>query len=496
VIEAIQLQSSIERLKKTYVRQAPEQAEPKKGLSYVALPTLLKFHNDGTTHRCVVGPVGSGKTSGATWEVCYYLPHYLAEKYKIKKTRWAVVRNTYRELMDTTFKTIQDWFPFGHHAKADNIYTIRFPGGIDVELLLRSCDRLDQVSKFKSMELTGYWIDESIEILPDIKRMLKSRIGRYPKASEWPKTEDGQYNVKKYGIETTNPPDIEHPTYSEFDWGDTPPPGPYPEKEPLKNHRGFWQPPRENERNLAAGYYDDLKESYRDSSDWSDMYVEGKPGIIIKGKLIYNNFRRDYHVSKEPLKFSGGKLYRGWDNTGNTPAAVLAFMPSSGRIHILREFTTDRMGIIDFSKHVVEQTEVLYPGSECVDYADPAGNAEFSKKEGGFTSNAKLMEEATKIKVIASEQNWTARVQAVEQALARIDGLLIDKSCNRLINGFLGGYCFKLTATGEPTDVVDKKRSSHVHDALQYLLVKICMSVPPGGGNSGFQPARQGKVKR
>ena len=60
-----------------------------------------------------------------------------------------------------------------------------------------------------------------------------------------------------------------------------------PETEPLKNHFGFWQPPRENEANLRAGYYDDLIQDYKDHIDWLEMYVEGKPGVIVTGKLVY-----------------------------------------------------------------------------------------------------------------------------------------------------------------------------------------------------------------
>jgi hypothetical protein len=432
---------------------------------YDPLPTLRAFHEDPAQIRCIVGPVGSGKTTAATWEVCYYLPQFLFDQYKITKTRWVIVRNTYTELIDTTQKTVFDWFGWGRYEVQRKTLTLKYPEGFEVEIMFRSCDRPDDVKKFKSLEITGYWIDESIEVGDDVKMMLKNRIGRFPRQSP-----------VRFGIETTNPPDIESSTYRDFAWT-TPPPGPVPEGTPKPQHVGFWQPPRENEPHLRPHYYDDLLNDYSDNPDWADMYVMGKPGVLVRGKLIYNNFRRDLHVAKKPLVYAGGDLYRGWDNSGNCPACVVAQAPTAGQIQVLREFVTDKMGIVDFTRNVVATCNMDFPNATYQDWGDPAGANKFSKKEGGFTSNAQLMREAAGVNVISSDQNVTARIQAVDQALGRIDGLLIDPSCTRLINGFLGGYCYpEIGNTGEYSDKPEKNRFSHPHDALQYLLLKLTTS--------------------
>lgn len=446
------------------------QANKKKAVvkKYIPLPTFRSFHASAAQMRAVVGPVGSGKTTAATWEVCHFLPFFLATQYKIKKTRWAVVRNTMSELKDTTQKTLFEWFDWGSYREqgkeGNYTYILKYPqlGGIEVEILFRSCDIEKHVRQFKSLELTGYWIDESIEVKEAVKRMLKNRIGRYPRKCP-----------VRFGIETTNPPDVEHPLYSQFKW-DTPPPGPLSKGEPLKKHAGFWQPPRENEENLRAGYYDDLINDYKDNPDWIAMYVEGKPGVMQTGKLVYNNFKRDHHVARETLIWSTKELIRGWDNTGNCPAAIVLQVPTAGTMHVLKEFHTEREGIVDFTERVNTECNLLFPDATYTDYADPAGNAEFSKKEGGFTSNARLMNEACGISVIPSEQNFTARTQAVEKQLLKIDGLLIDPACIRLINGFLGGYCYaEVGNTGIYAKEPIKNKFSHVHDALQYALVKL-----------------------
>lgn len=431
--------------------------------AYKALPTLRKFHESPAQVRCCVGPVGSGKTTAAAWEVCYYKPMFLAEKYGLKKTRWAIVRNSYPELRDTTQATVFDWFDWGEHQVAAHIYTLRYPDqDVTVEILFRSCDIEKHVRQFKSLELTGFWIDESIEVKEPVKNMLKNRIGRYPRKCP-----------VRFGIETTNPPEVEHPLYSQFKW-DTPPPGPMPTGKPLENHAGFWQPPRENNENLRAGYYDDLRRDYAGDPDWIDMYIEGKPGILQKGKLVYNNFRRSVHVADQPLVWSGGELIRGWDNTGNTPAAVVCQMPTAGHMQILKEFTTDREGIVDFTNRVVTECNLAFPGATYVEYADPAGSAKFSKRLGGFTSNAQLMRDECDVEVIASDQNFNARTQAVEKDLAKIDGLLIDPQCVRFINGFMGGYCYpEIGTTGVYGEQPIKNKFSHIHDAYQYVSVKM-----------------------
>ena len=483
-----------------------EAQEQEEKVTYDAIPTIRKFHKSGASMRCIVGPVGSGKTTGAAWEICNLIPWHLFNLYNIKETKFVVVRNTYAELRDTTQATIFEWFPFGDFLKQEQKYTLHHPKGPTVTLLFRSCDREQDVKKFKSLEITGYWIDESIEVADPIKRMLKNRIGRFPKMKkalawykekygeippEWIIDGDETFPLPRFGIETTNPPDVEMPTYYQFNW-QTPVPGPIPEQEPLADHHGFWQPPRENEKYLRPGYYNDLMLDYKDTPDWIEMYVDGKPGVLIKGKLVYYNFRRELHQAQAPLIWSGpGTLYRGWDNSGNVPACIVVHNPSPMRYHVLKEFCHDKMGIVDFVKWVKEECNKAYPGAEWLDYGDPAGANKFSKKEGGFTSNAQLMAEEG-ITVEPSEQNFTARTQAVDGILARIDGCLIDPSCTRLLNGFLGGYCYKEIGTsGEFYDEPEKNRFSHIHDAFQYLMVRLVGNKPKKRGSDNWKRRRR-----
>lgn len=430
------------------------------------LPTIDAFHHSTAEIRCIVGPVGSGKTTAATWEMMMYITIHMKQKFGIKRTRWVVIRNTYGELIDSTQKTVFEWFGWGKYSKQEKTYRLRLPqpnSDCNIEVLFRSCDRPEDMKKFKSLELTGYWIDESIEVEESVKRMLKTRIGRFP-----PKC------PTRWGIETTNPPDVEHPTYSNFQWIE-PPPGPMPTKEPLAGHFGFWQPPYENLKHLKAGYYDALRLDYADNPDWVAMYIEGKPGVIISGRSVYNNFQRRVHVAQSPLLWERQPLYRGWDNSGNTPACVVVSVPTPMQAHILREFHTDKQNIVDFTDRVKNECNMDFPGADYEDWGDPAGENRFSGREREFVSNAQLMRDECDIHVYPSEQNPIVRVSSVEKMLGRIVGMIIDPSCTRLINGFMGGYCFPPSPgiIGEFGQKPLKNKYSHIHDALQYIFVRL-----------------------
>ena len=77
----------------------------------------------------------------------------------------------------------------------------------------------------------------------------------------------------------------------------------------------------------------------------------------------------------------------------------------------------------------------------------------------------------------ASSNDVSLRVEAVAGTLNRMvegqSGILVDYRCKELIKGFEGGYGYKrMQVSGERyDDKPDKNRFSHIHDALQYLML-------------------------
>ena len=442
-------------------------------LNYDPAPTIERFHASDKMIRSLVGPAGSGKSTGMVWEICYFLPQMLYTKFGIKNTRWLILRNTNDQLWTTTIKTLFEWFDptyFGKFHKQEKIYTITGFKPLNIEILFRSCDRPEDVNKFRSLELTGYGVDESSEVHHSIKNILRQRIGRYPRASEWPKDERGNPIVRKYGVESTNPPDIESPDFTEF-YGT--------EAQKLADGEGFWQIPGENQQNLDPNYYSDMRRLYANDQEWIDRYIEGKPGVQKVGKDVYGGFSYSFHVAKDPIVWPGKQftIYRGWDNTGNCPACVACFIPTAGTVHILREFWDDRAGIVDFADRVKKECNAIYPDAQFIDWGDPAGEFKFSQSGGGLTCNAQMMRDIGIDVRPSSTNDFEPRKESVSILLSGNNrgqpNLFIDPSCNRLIQGFMGGYGFKEVQNGVFADKPYKNRFSHVHDSLQYVAVKL-----------------------
>ncbi len=78
---------------------------------YADVPTIKRFAMDDTRIRCLIGPFGSGKSSGCVIEILRRAQAQVPGPDGMRRSRWAVVRNSYGQLKDTTIKTFHDWFP-------------------------------------------------------------------------------------------------------------------------------------------------------------------------------------------------------------------------------------------------------------------------------------------------------------------------------------------------------------------------------------------------
>lgn len=63
--------------------------------SYEDVPTVKRFALDNTRMRCIIGPFGSGKTSGCVMEIIRRAHEMVAGPDGIRRSRWAVVRNCF-----------------------------------------------------------------------------------------------------------------------------------------------------------------------------------------------------------------------------------------------------------------------------------------------------------------------------------------------------------------------------------------------------------------
>jgi len=450
---------------------------------------IKKFLKDHSFFRGLRGPVGSGKSVACCIEILRRSLIQEPSEDKIRKSRWAVIRNTNPQLKTTTIKTWLDWLP--EEEWGDFTWSVPYThrikkGDIDLEVIFLALDRPEDVKKLLSLELTGVWINEAREIPKSIIDACSMRVGRYPSMRDGGPT---WYGV----ICDTNPPDTDH-------WwailaGETIIPD-YITKQEAKmlikpdNWKFFNQPPAmfeqknnereiqgytmnteaENNKNLTPNYYKNIIRGKTKS--WIDVYILNKLGQIEDGKPVYESFKADVHVAKGDIAIADGiPIFMGLD-FGLTPACIFA-QRIRGRWIVIDELVAEDMGIVRFSV-LMKQQMSLYLPREFYIYGDPAGDHRVQTDE---STPFQILRGKGVIARPAPSNDVTIRLESVNSVLARMidgeSGLLIDPKCNNLIKGFSGGYHYRrLQVSGERYDEKpNKNRFSHIHDALQYLLL-------------------------
>lgn len=428
--------------------------------SYEGVPTLKEFALSDRFIRCAMGPFGSGKSTACVWEIIRKGLAQEPGQDGIRKTRWAVVRNTYVQLRDTTQRTFFDWLPpkqFGKHKVADHEYKITAFDNTEIEILFRALDRPDMVGNLLSLELTGAWLNECREIPQEIFEALQGRVGRFPSKRDVGATWSGI-------IMDTNPPETDSWLYK------------LAEETKPDNFAMFKQPSglspeAENKKYLPDHYYENL--AMGKDPEFVKVYVHGQYGFIIDGKPVFPEYKDHIHCKPiEPLK--GVPIRRGWD-FGLTPAVSFSQMSPSGQWLILDEFVADNVGVDRFSDSLLRYCAKNYPGFVFQDIGDPAGDQRAQTDE----KTCFQILRAKNIQIEPGEQDPYIRIESVKKPLNTMiegePGLLLDPKAKTLRKAFRGGYRYRRmqTAAKQFTEKPEKNEYSHVSDALQYDATRL-----------------------
>lgn len=413
--------------------------------------------------RGVIGPIGSGKSVGCCAEIMSRIVEQAPSPDGKRRSRWVVVRNTYRELEDTTVKTWMDWFghsSFGRWQAQAMTHQLKF-NDVEAEVMFRALDRPQDVKKLLSLELTGAWINEAREIPRSVIDMVQGRVGRYPN-----KREGG---ASWFGvILDTNPPDTDHWWYRLFEEA-------RPEGWKVYHQPSGLSEDAENIDNLPAGYYSRLTAGK--DVEWIKVFVHGEYGFVADGRPVWGDYSDTTHVA-EITPDPACDLIVGID-FGLTPAAAFVQRDQRGRWLVVDELVTEDMGAVRFAEQLKEKLEA-YRGFNLRLWGDPAG-------EGRSQVDERTPFQVLQAAGIQARPTYTndptVRIEAVSKAMRQlIDGkpaFLIDPRCRVLRKGLGGGYCYKrIQVSGDERykDQPDKNQYSHVADALQYAFI--------GGGGS------------
>lgn len=438
--------------------------------SYKTVPTIKRFSESNLPIRGLMGPFGSGKSSGCVIELVKRAAAQPPNALGIRRSRWAVVRNTYRQLQDTTIKTFHQWLPpvhFGEWKSSTHDYLVTgLAKDIHMEVMFRALDRPEHVANLLSLELTGAWANEAREIPWTIIKALLGRTGRFPPASE--------EGCAWWGvILDTNPPDDESWFYQLFE--EKLKPG---TQEPLELDVAVFKQPSgtsdvaENLNNLRKGYYLDLAKTMDQQT--AKVYVHGDYGYVQDGKPVYPEYKDALHCSDVATVKPGLAIYRGWD-FGLTPACVFSQLHPSGRWVTFDELTADSLGIDRFSDQVLAHCSINYPGHRFEDIADPSGDA---RKDTDERTCFAIMR-GKGIEVTGGEQTLAIRTESVKWALRQlVDGqpmVQIHPRCKKLRKGYQGRYKYRRVQVSVEryVDEPEKDEYSHPHDANQYVATRL-----------------------
>ena len=434
---------------------------------YKHVPTIKKFSQSSKFIRGLMGPFGSGKSSGCVIELVKWGQKQPIGPNGKRRSRFAVIRNTYPQLKDTTIRTVQQWLPwpdFGTFVGTDHRYVMdKLDPELEIEILFRALDRPEHVANLLSLELTGAWVNEAREVPWAIIKALRGRVGRFPPVVDGGCIDPGI-------IADTNPPDDENWWYELFETRK-------PDNAELFRQPSGLSPEAENLPFLRPNYYQDLAAGSDD--DFIKVYVIGDYGMVKDGKPVYPEYRDSVHC-KDREYVDGVDVYRGWD-FGLTPACVFSQVLPDGTWNTFDELTADSVGIHAFADTVLLHVSQNYPKANFVDIGDPAGMAR--------SVTAKPTEEQTcfdilhgkGIMVEPGDQTLTTRIESVKYALNKMvvgnPVATVHSRCKKLRKGYSGRYQYKrLKIAGAAErfqDVPDKNDYSHPHDANQYVAARL-----------------------
>ena len=450
-------------------------------IHYTPPPTGERFMLSDAKMRVLMGPVGSGKSVTSSFEIIRRASLQAPDQNGVRRTRAAVVRETARQLQDTTIKTFLDWFPpgvCGRFMRTTKTYFFAV-GDVECEVMFRALDDADDVANLNSLELTFAWFNECRDTHPDIIDAMSKRIGRFPSKKDGGPTWYGMWG-------DTNPPTMDSWWYYQMEKID-------PKDGVSPNDNGwdvFKQPSgrsqdAENIENLVDGYYD----TQGRSEEYIRVYIDGEYGLSSAGMPVYKYFRVDQHMASNPLQpiVNGVRpIVIGMD-LGLTPAAVFGQSDPRGRALILGEAVSFDMGVQRFCRTVLKPMIFeRFSGAPILIVVDPSGIQRAQTDERSAVDIIK----ADGFKVMpARTNNVTARLASVDDYLMRhVDGdmaFIMDPRCTHLKSAMMGGYRFH-----PKTGAIEKNKHSHVAEALQYLMLHIA-SVSDGaitGQRRSIQP--------
>jgi hypothetical protein len=457
------------------------------GINYTAPPTCARFMKSDSFGRLIAGPVGSGKTTACIFELFRRACEQEKADDGYRYTRFAIVRQTLKQLKDTVLKDIISWLSVvASYKVTDQTVYIEF-GDVRSEWLLIPLDDPEDQKRLLSMQLTGAWMSECIEMDVGLVSPLSGRVGRYPSAALGGASWMGI-------IADTNMPTEGSPWHKFMEDGCPPdwqifiqPGGMSLDAENLE-----WLVQTPITLRLPINHPDRIKQGRTyyerfirsNSPDWCTRFVHAKYGPDPSGTAVFReSFKHSFHVVDTLDPVHNMPLVIGQD-FGRDPWSIICQPDHKGRLLVLEEVEAEDIGLeLHISRSLRPKLQQpRYMGRPMVIIGDPSGRSKDSLYE---ETSFDMLKRLGFMAFPAPTNDIDSRLRAVDTWLMRqADGgaaIVFDKSrCPQLVRAMNGGYRYAKTRLGMRKPLPDKNEYSQMVDALQYACLATLV------GNNGI----------
>lgn len=449
-------------------------------------PVARQFLNTRDLIRFIMGPQGSGKTTGCLFDAIACASAMPPGKDGHKHFAGVVIRDTYTNLWATTIRSWNKFFPktVGKWSGGENrpaVHTLRFddpiasratgrPCYIFVEMHFKALADQSIEDALRGAEYTWAYMNEADRLSQDVLTFLIGRIGRYPGQDMFDKPTDFFRGI----VGDVNPPDTDSWIYHTFG-------GQLPARHKFFKQPGGRHPRAENLAGLPRGYYDDQVAANASKPWWIKRMVDGQFGYSRDGMPVYELYDDDKHCSETEIEpIPALPLRLSFDQGITGPAMLVSQYTTVGQLRVLREFVPGRMGAQQFGEQGRQFVNANFPGYQVhpASAVDPAGMSGAVREDAHF-SWAETVAQASGFNLVPAETNeLDIRIDGVSQMLATdikagMPSFIMDPRCLMLRKGFNSDYRFKKKKTGEFEDKPEKNEASNPQDALQYEVMSI-----------------------
>lgn len=485
-------------------------------IDYTPPPTIREYIRDykpgALFYDWIVGPVGSGKTTGLFFKLAHMASMQKPGPDGIRRTRAVVVRNTAPQLRDTTIVSWNYWFKDGQAGvwrATESKFTLRF-NDVECEVLFRPLDTPDDVARVLSLEVTFAILDEFVQIPMEIVDALSARLGRYPSmkdggATNWgmwgssnPSTEDNPWFdylhdtsvVEQIIGANVGSEAVEDMKRAMLDM-------------PQTNAKYYLQPSgfsagAENLENLPGGrdYY--TNQAKGKSLAWVKQFIDAEWGFSASGKPVVPTFNPDLHISKSPLIFDPAQpLAIGFDPGIGGSAFIIGQEDLHGRLRVYGELVQSGMGadrlITERLKPYIRRR---FPNARVVIAPDPSAA---NRGQSNEKSVVDVLRKHFDVKYDTNNR-LAPRLNAIEYYTTRLTdvgpALLVDeRECPILVRALKGGWRFAMDTKKGIIKGADPEKNAYSHpgDAFGYLArhyAKLAEKAERYGGRqaTAFKP--------